>query len=711
MLETQLRNPTLGYPEGLARWRRRPVSAAILAAIAMIALAGPSSSAADLGSDKIIDPSRVNVAAKQTELGADAAKLFDYVRTGIRNEPYQGLLRGAQGTLVAQAGNSVDKSLLLYELLKKAGIEARFVHGRLDDAQAARLLDSILAEPSLPTGEAPKEAAQRLIDAVAASMTVNYRQLLHAFSEAGFKFVSPASLTRAALLEALEEHYWLQYFDGANWIDLDPSFPTGARGEKFAAVSGTADALPAELFHYVTIRVVLEEKKDAGLQRRTLLTFRSTASDVTGQTLYLAHVNASWERPVPMFAVAGAANSALAGMTRPTIEDRVKPVLTIGTKYVVGEPFDIAAPQHEVSGGGQPIHGLGDLAAAIGDPPPITAIGEWIELEFLSPDGTIETTERTIFDRVGFAARQSGTVQVSAAPLGLNHPVGAIFAISLFSGPLADPAVRIASGRQPAPVGIGADASAIELGRVLEALNDVVVMISDGLASPLRATNLQAPFSYMSPRVVISTFRSTPDQVQLSIDLRRSDLRPMVAGDIAFRALMLRGILDGVVESEIMDRLTSAGRQSPAGPAAVSYSTSNVFRRAGETGIESILITDEKQIAFADEPAQRIASSLRQGLIVVAPQRSVEIDGQPRVAWWSVDPKTGRTIAETEAGLHGDDIEYFIIVNKDTDMASVFVRWPGAKNFVLSGPANSYMYEELATIVQAWGRAWYVFIQ
>lgn len=63
------------------------------------------------------------------QLAHDPVKIYDYVRNSIKYEPYYGIRKGADETLVERAGSDADQAALLIALLRDSGIHARFVQG------------------------------------------------------------------------------------------------------------------------------------------------------------------------------------------------------------------------------------------------------------------------------------------------------------------------------------------------------------------------------------------------------------------------------------------------------------------------------------------------------------------------------------------------------------------------------------------------------
>ena len=87
-------------------------------------------------------------------LGDSPTAAFELVRDRIGFDAYPGVLRGAEGTLTARAGNAFDRALPLKALLDVQGFTSRFAFGQLSPEVAADLVDRSLL-PSVAPMSAP----------------------------------------------------------------------------------------------------------------------------------------------------------------------------------------------------------------------------------------------------------------------------------------------------------------------------------------------------------------------------------------------------------------------------------------------------------------------------------------------------------------------------------------------------------------------------
>lgn len=88
---------------------------------------------------------------RQIPGSSNPSNIFNWMKQNIDYEPYTGSLRGASGTIIAEAANAADQALLANELLESAGHQTRFVTGQLHEQDAARVLEQTLGTSTLLT--------------------------------------------------------------------------------------------------------------------------------------------------------------------------------------------------------------------------------------------------------------------------------------------------------------------------------------------------------------------------------------------------------------------------------------------------------------------------------------------------------------------------------------------------------------------------------
>src|SRR5437667_5919847 len=129
---------------------RRPVKYLAVLALGFVMAVGGKNAALDAthehGSAESSERGLIypELVAQAAALGHDIPRMLRFTADDIAYEPYDGALRGSRGTLLAGAGNSVDKALLLRDLLRvsEPNMELRFALGTLTNREAEELATS-----------------------------------------------------------------------------------------------------------------------------------------------------------------------------------------------------------------------------------------------------------------------------------------------------------------------------------------------------------------------------------------------------------------------------------------------------------------------------------------------------------------------------------------------------------------------------------------
>jgi hypothetical protein len=647
------------------------------------------------------------VAAKAAELGHDPERIFRFVADEVRYEPYAGILRGANGTLVARAGNSADQALLLAGLLQAGGVAVRFVTGALEDASAEallattvvdaqtareRVLRSLLSDEDVARGiewtvsgdvPAAEEAALRdlsgLREALARDRDVlGLRAAGHlqssldtisaALAAAGIE-LPPTEVSALPSLEQ-ERHAWVQMDDGTDWLDLDPSFSDLRPGDPVTAVAETLETLPDAWRHIVDFTVIAETLSGGALVTEPILEASFFADELAYRGLAFGHARAE----------------DLAGLEG---VDLIGSGLGEGTHYhallVFGAQAAVAQRSISIGGAGgafiDAFGGGGGEGLVEGE-----TSAEWLEVGVASPDAEPVVARRTIFDRVGTAMRESGVIDPYAIPVAefidLGDGVGAQYpptrSVRAFSVSGATPNLKMLI-QELAPDELGAVSLLAGLIDVARAITAAEVASSHGSLAYVDAPAVTS---------LVAEPSATGGTVGLDIWHRPFGVLGLSSVPPTVPPAMLAGVIPHAVERVVME----GGPVSATAKATRAVSVGAVFEAAAQQGVATRLLSGSLPADLTVEPQVRelLQRALDGGWLVIIPEHPVDLGGQARRGWWLVDPVSGAAVDQMDDGGGISQGEYiFLIVGGAVLLVGLAYLWETWSQIVDPVPEES----------------------
>jgi hypothetical protein len=402
-------------------------------------------------------------------VGGDRTALFLWVRDRTALVPYRGALRGPVGVVMDRLGNSLDRALLLADLLKRAGRDVRLASGTLDEAAVARLAASASARsrPALPDTRlddaallarlvkdlgidaAAFRAGNAKLDAQAGALADRTRKRIAEQAAALAKLVPATAPPAARDTSAFADHWWVQVEDSGVWIDLDPSLPDAEPGQALAAAGETLapDAIGQDRRHTLTIRVIGEVWRDQVREETLLVDHTFAPADHWGQRISVTNVAFDLPDPDALLASPAPLDALKAALATQT---EWLPVLRIGDAVVArmsvtdaGELYDATDPNGNTNrlarvvqratkaGVGGATDLLGTLPDGEGEPvsarPPAAEhsgfTAEWIEYELRAPGAPPAIVRRTVFDGLALAAGAAAGATAGAIDRSIAKPV------------------------------------------------------------------------------------------------------------------------------------------------------------------------------------------------------------------------------------------------------------------------------------------------
>lgn len=640
-----------------------------------------------------IDETAFDVAALGLDMAFDEADaIIDHLRATVDYEVYAGVLRGAEGALIAGAGNALDQALLLATLLTDAAYDVRIAVGELTDADAWRLIERMFAA----TERAPQVDADVMVDRLAAvtgtprsdieaALAVSepgdledsaeflvadaaHAQILGALGAAGIEL--GADLTATLLAEA-REYAWVEYrLTGADaWVPAHIAFGDQA-APTVEATSHLEDTVPTEMVHRLRIEMYVERK--------------------LGDEFSTVALMQPWERPVPnlvgrVISVgnvpwgAGSDASILElgeDLTElafyvPTLNGDLAPGAqafdTLGHVLEPGVAADPAAELFQTLGGtmGQAVGILGTLGST-GDTEPdevLALTAQWVDLVLIAPGGEERRHRRYVFDRRTPEARRTNGKELlpeSVLLEGILHEQR----LMVFPGALGPTYVAHAVSGDALDVLAGAERFATR------AATDPNVPVEDAMGAafadvePRDHIQLLAIFDALGPAAGGVSYRAEPTILNLhhaitpgasatmrsGVDIVTNARRFLTLRDGAVVADAERAVLAGAWETNVERLYVERNGESSRGT-YTAYAAATGHQVVAPGATEALL---GLQVPDAALPA--LARDLESGYAVVVPT-GAEYEAS-EFAWWRVDPLSGETLGVGHDGRGHSFTEY-----------------------------------------------------
>ncbi len=619
-----------------------PVRAASLGTTTPAADASPL-----LEASSAADPADPFIAAQAQALNHDANQIFAFVRDQVGYEAYSGSLRGARGVLWSRAGNALDRASLMVALLRASGFTARYAQGTLGAGPARTLIRSMFQGRFRVLGCLPA-------DSVHADPTND-----------------------PTLLAIAQAHSWVEFSSSAGgpFTAADPSFPDAQPGQVLGVASTTFADVPANLQHTVTFTIDAETFSQAsaafgvgnGIGTTTVLTQTFAATDLVG-------------RPVT---IGQFVNSQALGSVLSATTHTYSPYL-----LVAQDPSD---PETD-----EVIRGTDFQEAFTNFPLGSTVLtGLFVRIAVTDAAGAARTFDKTLFDRIGFAARNGSSAQVAVDPgtgPSLNPSDMTTFnvlpalqdeSIIRTWGTVNDAALtelkaivpQLTDSPTPPPdeIALRQRASALSLELMINTQRVLTANFarSSDLMADRFATNWYVKAFLDSPRLIAASSRVTDagngtTSIRIGFDLLKDDIQVLPAPGQTSTAVSAyrtnRGLMASHLEGLLLESL--AASQSPGSGIAVTIpvSATDILQQAVSQGIGTAVVAsfNASRIDALDLSAEakaRISRAVAAGRVVMVPDRAVPIDGVSRIGWLEIEVD-GTVTGVLEDGSHGAIIEY-----------------------------------------------------
>lgn len=586
-------------------------------------------------------------------------ELVEWVSTKTQWTPYSGRLRGSSGVLMDRRGNSLDRALLLSELLETAGYETRLVRSELSLQAAKDLWEREIARKAIAnsTGGATDRTIQ-LGNGLSVANLISQVSLIADELARKIEWSGPTN-DRERQIAAAQDHWWVQAKVLNNqWEDFDPLYQDSAGPRPEPQSFAKADAIGPELDHSLRLRVVIEHFQEGRVEEAIALELNLPATEmITGvpiELLFLPHADA-WADDD------GADDSTIAGMAEYWLPiAQYNGALTITGEWIsnrgllVDSPFSFVGKE-KVDTASKALAALGAGNKETESASHLTAV--WLDYQILGPDRIFHSVRREITDILGADRRTAHAKEFKPSAEDSRNRGLALLnytAILPLTSTLAPAAIERAilelwAENRNAFIAMVYQAAGWEDERVPQALAQLKHKPVDLLA----IAALRQVWSENSDKIFLDQINvlathfflvdgPTGIERTMGIDVVANNIGTLAATDDDRRRLRLeQGILDTLVEAAIFE------------PDSVINTFYLSVSEAGKLAEWPSVTSAEQALTINSlHPSSRslIAEAVREGSRAVVFPTPMSYGKIPFASWWQVDPSSGNTIGRGYRG-------------------------------------------------------------
>ena len=624
-------------------------------------------------------------------VGRNPDSLYHWVQDNTAWVPYRGTLRGPVGVLMDRQGNSLDRALLLADLLQRAGHSVRLARTVIPYDRAVAMLPEQAARrpgdahrdlqlaggtpasiPDVAEGygldgkaigavlESYDEATGALLSKVEERVASQAERLLSSVD--GLEPAVEWAVRADSALAMLRDHWWVQQEMSGSWRDLDL-----ARSDTTAPVpvaEPVAFVAPANvdtsLQHRVTIRVVTERVTGDRLVEARALEHALRPSELIGRPIVLQFWPTDWQA---RNSTGGSARSLRLFALE---QDQWRASLLIGNEAVAEATLDASTRSADRATGS--LGGLGGAMARALQPPRngedslLTAVS--IEYVTHAPGRAPRVLRRTVFDLLGPAVRHAGV----AAPAfderqRLDRSLSLMMRTEILpvvAQPDAGFVAYLAARSVLANADLLRAVSQPGFGTHAPAMDSLLSSAQPGVGPLYTLAALRhhanGTAAFLDQPAILTRHRyprADGDSIALAdaTDIVANELGIALAESDGFAARVVQGVWDTNLEA----LLGLAG--GPIGNAAAAFDATGSWLALTRENREKL-----SDLALPADALTRIAHHVDSGYTVVVPESPVTLDRRQFTAWWRIQPETGDALGFGENGW-GQGSEYSLTTN------------------------------------------------